>query len=599
MSSPTALNRRDFLLLASLPLARTVGTRRAASLVPDVTLSEAKNLPRSTPLFREVADEVGLKFHHFTGATGEYFMPEIMGAGVALFDYDNDGDLDVYLVQGTMLDPSKSMHDALFPPPADWKPGNRLFRNTLSETGKLRFVDVTDEAGVGHIGYGMGVAVGDYDNDGYQDLYVTNFGHNVLYHNNGDGTFTDVTREAGVDDVRWSASAAWFDYDRDGYLDLFVANYLDFTVKGNKRCYAPTGELDYCTPAMYRPLPARLFRNLGNGKFADVTEAAGISSAIGPGLGVVCADFNGDGWIDIYVANDSAANHLWLNQGNGTFKEVALMAGAAYSPEGLPRAGMGVTAGDFDNDGDEDILVTNLAKEGCALFVNEGKGNFYDAAAEFGLLQPTFPYTGFGTQWFDYDNDGFLDLFIANGAVTIMESLRVTRYPFNQINQLFHNDGKRFREITAKAGPAFALSEVSRGAAFGDVDNDGDIDIVVTNNNGPVRLFLNETNSQLRHHWLQVRLEASQGNRYGMGARVEARRGGTGGSETRPFKLVRRVHTDSSYLSANDVRVHFGLGESPRVDAILVHWPDGSREVWDKIPTDRMVTLRQGTGRGG
>jgi enediyne biosynthesis protein E4 len=571
------LRRRDFLFLLSLGLS-------AGS-------SRAKAPSSSPPLFREAAEEVGLKFHHFTGATGEYYMPEIMGAGVALFDYDNDGDLDVYLLQGAMLDPTRTMAQSLFPPPVGWKPGNRLFRNELSETGKLKFTDVTEQAGVGHVGFGMGAAVGDYDNDGFQDLYVTNFGHNVLYHNNGDGTFTDVTRQAEVEDASWSTSAAWVDYDRDGYLDLYVANYLDFTVKGNKRCYAPTGEIDYCTPNIYRPVPDRLFRNLRNGKFKDVTEEAGIGSALGPGLGVVCADFNGDGWMDIYVANDGAANLLWLNQGNGTFKEVGLISGTAYSGDGIPKAGMGVTAGDFENDGDEDILVTNLAREGCNLFRNDGQGNFDDATAELGLLQATFPYTGFGTQWFDYDNDGWLDVFMANGAVTRMESLRGSSYPFHQLNQLFHNEaeGKRFRETTAIAGPAFALSEVSRGAAFGDIDNDGDIDIVVANNNGPVRLLLNETNSRGRFHWLEVRLEATKGNRFGIGARVEVQQRGR--------KLLRRVHTDSSYLSANDVRAHFGLGQSPDIEAVVVTWPNGSREVWDKIQVDRVLTLRQCTGR--
>ncbi|HVH72778.1 MAG TPA: CRTAC1 family protein, partial [Candidatus Dormibacteraeota bacterium] len=515
-------------------------------------------LSPSVPLFREVAEEIGLNFHHFTGAIGEYYMPEIMGAGVALFDYDNDGDLDVYLIQGTTFDPAQDPGRTKFPPIPGWKPGNRLFRNLLTETGKLQFVDVTEKAGVGHVGYGMGVAVGDYDNDGFQDLYVTNFGHNVLYHNNGNGTFTDVTAKAGVDDPHWSTSAAWVDYDRDGRLDLFVANYLDFTVKGNKHCYASTGERDYCTPKMYQPAAARLFRNRGDGTFEDVTEAAGIGAAIGPGLGVVCADFNRDGWPDIYVANDGAAAHLWINQRNGTFKEAGLLAGAAYSIDGLPQAGMGVTAGDFDGDGDEDIFKTNLTNEGANLYVNDGHGNFYEAAAEFGLLLPTFPYTGFGTEWFDYDNDGRLDLFIANGAVNRIASMRESAYPFGQPNQLFHNEGKKFREMTAVAGPAFAMSEVSRGAAFGDINNDGAVDIVVTNNNGPVRLLLNQSRSLNRNHWLLVRLEAVQGNGFAIGATVEVRQRGQ--------TLLRRAHTDSSYLSANDVRVHFGLGEDLKVE---------------------------------
>jgi len=575
------LGRRSFLQLLCLGLARQIGIPGTAAFAN----------PSSIPLFREAAEEVGLKFHHFTGTIGQYFMPEIMGAGVALFDYDNDGDLDVYLLQGTMLDPTEDPRKAKFPPPPGWKPGNRLFRNLLSETGKLEFVDVTEKAGVGHVGYGMGVAVGDYDNDGFQDLYVTNFGHNVLYHNNGDGTFTDVTVQAGVDDLRWSTSAAWVDYDRDGRLDLFVANYLDFTVKGNKQCYASTGERDYCTPKMYQPVPARLFHNRGDGTFQDVTESAGIGAAIGPGLGVVCADFNSDGWPDIYVANDGAAAHLWINQRNGTFKEQGLLSGTAYNAEGAPQAGMGVAAGDFDDDGDEDIFKTNLTNEGGNLYVNDGRANFYDASAEFGLLQPTVPYTGFGTDWLDYNNDGYLDLFIANGAVNRIESLRGSPYPFHQNNQLFRNegDGKKFREMTGVAGPALALSEVSRGAAFGDVNNDGAIDVVVANNNGPARLLLNQTRSLNHNHWLLVRLEAANGNRFAMGAKVEVR--------LRGRKLLRRAHTDGSYLSANDVRVHFGLGDSAKIEKLTVFWPDGRGEEWDRVDADRMVTIRQGTGR--
>jgi enediyne biosynthesis protein E4 len=549
------------------------------------------SVPASVPLFREVAEEVGLKFNHFTGATGEFYMPEIMGAGVALFDYDNDGDLDVYLIQGTTFDPTQDPRQTKFPPGPGWKPGNRLFRNLLSETGKLQFVDVTEKAGVGHIGYGMGVAVGDYDNDGFQDLYVTNFGRNVLYHNNGNGTFTDVTAKGGVDDPRWSTGAAWVDYDRDGRLDLFVANYLDFTVKGNKQCFASTGERDYCTPKMYQPVPARLFHNRGDGTFEDVTEAAGIGAALGPGLGVVCADFNGDGWPDIYVANDGAAAHLWINQRNGTFKERGLLSGAAFNSDGLPQAGMGVAAGDFEGNGHEDIFKTNLTNEGSNLFVNDGQANFHDAAAEFGLILPTFPYTGFGTDWFDYDNDGQLDLFIANGAVNRIESLRGIPYPFGQPDQLFHNEGERqkFQEVSQAAGPAFVLSEVSRGAAFGDIDNDGAMDIVVTNNNGRVRLLLNQNHSLNHNHWLMVRLEANHGNRFGIGATVELQQRGR--------KLVRRVHTDSSYLSASDVRVHFGLGANANIDSLIVRWPDGQREAWDKIRADQIFTVRQGTGR--
>ena len=575
---PNHFGRRDFLQIFLMGL---VGGR---GLFANPLASSP------IPLFREVADDVGLKFQHFTGATGEYYMPEIMGAGVALFDYDNDGDLDVYLIQGSTFDPAQDPRRTKFPPPPGWKPGNRLFRNLLSETGKLQFVDVTEQAHVGHIGYGMGVAVGDYDNDGFQDLYLTNFGRNVLYHNNGDGTFTDVTDKAGVDDPRWSTGAAWVDYDRDGRLDLFVANYLDFTIKGNRQCFAPTGERDYCTPKMYQPMPARLFHNRGDGTFEDVTAAAGIGAAIGSGLGIVCADFNGDGWPDIYVANDGAPAHLWINQRNGTFKERGALSGAAISPDGLPQAGMGVTAGDFDGDGIEDIFKTNLTNEGSNLYINDGQGNFHDATAELGLLLPTYPYTGFGTEWFDYDNDGRLDLFIANGAVNRVESLRGTSYPFGQPNLLFHNEGegKKFRDMSAAAGPAFATSEVSRGAACGDIDNDGAIDIVVTNNNGPVRLLLNQNHYLNQNHWLLVRLQATHGDRFGIGAKVELRQRGR--------KLLRRVHTDSSYLSASDVRVHFGLGADSKIDALVVHWPDGQKEMWDKLQADTIVSIRQGTG---
>src|SRR5579859_202490 len=570
MTRRSALSRRDLFK------AFAAGGIR----LPAVAADEA-------PIFRDVAAQTGLNFHHFNGATGRHYMPEIMGAGVALFDYDNDGDLDVYLVQGTRLDQDSK---PLFPSPPGWKPGNRLFKNLLAETGELRFVDVTEKAGVGHIGYGMGAAVGDYDNDGFLDLYVTNFGHNVLYHNNGDGTFTDVTREAGVDDPHWSTSAAWVDFDSDGYLDLYVCNYVDFTVEGNRSCASPAGEPDYCTPKIYRPVPGRLFRNLRNGKFEDVTEASGINRAYGPGLGVVCADFNGDGRTDIYVANDTAANRLWLNQGDGTFRESALEAGVAYSMDGLAKAGMGVTLADIENNGGQVLLVTNLTREGVTAFRGDVKGQFDDVTAQLGLLQPTFGTTGFGAQWFDYDNDGLLDLFIANGGVTIMGTEHSSSFPYAQRNQLFHNEGrgKRFRDSSREGGPSFKIEQVSRAAAFGDINNDGAIDIVVTNNNGPACLLLNQVGA--RRHWLIVKLESPKLNRFAIGARVAVVRHG---QDT----LWRRVHSDSSYLSANDVRVHFGLGDKPDIEAVLVHWPNGAKERFDGVRSDRIVKLRQGAGK--
>jgi hypothetical protein len=542
---------------------------------------------RAGARFREVARESGLRFQHFTGATGQYYLPEIMGSGVALFDYDGDGDLDVFLVQGTILEPGKTAGDARFPLPAASRPGNRLFRNMLKETGKLQFEDVTEQAGLSHVGYGMGVAVGDYNNDGYPDLYVTNFGGNILYRNNGNGTFTDVTREAGVESGGWSASAAFVDYDKDGYLDLYVTRYLDFTIKGNKECSSPAGERDYCAPAAYKPVSHQLFRNLGNGKFQDVTQSSGILAAGGPGLGVVCADFNGDGWPDIYVANDGAPNLLWLNNRDGTFRESALLSGAAYSADGVARAGMGVTAGDFDGSGNESILVTNLSKEGATLYRNNGRGEFTDSTMEVRLYQPTYPYTGFGVQWFDYDNDGRPDLFIANGAVTMMELLRGAPYPFNQKNLLLHNERTRFRDATSAAGPPFQLSEVGRGAAFGDLDNDGGIDIVISNNNGPVRLLLNQTAP--RGHWLEVRLQGVKCNRDGIGARVAVLIKGQ-----KP--VWRRAHTDGSYLSASDIRVHFGLGQNTEAQ-VLVEWPDDVKETWSGIHADSIVTLREGKGQ--
>ena len=436
----------------------------------------------------------------------------------------------------------------------------------------------------------MGAAVGDYDNDGDPDLYVTNYGPNQLYRNNGDGTFTDVTGAAGsgLDDARWSTSASFCDYDADGDLDLFVANYVDFTVAGAKVCHDPTGMRDYCGPLQFRPVPDRLFRNKGDGTFEDVSDGAGITKADGPGLGVVGADFSGDGLADFYVANDGMSNQLWLNRGDGTFAEGALIAGTALNANGIPEGSMGIAAGDPDNDGDLDLFVTNITRETHAFYRNLGRGHFEDARLRAGLGPATAPYTGFGTDWFDYDNDGLLDLFVANGAVTMIEALRGDPFPFRQKNQLLRNIGAaRFSDVTREAGPAFEPLGVGRGAAFGDIDNDGDVDVLVTNNNGPVRLLLNEAAS--RNHWLQVRLQGVADNRQGIGARVGLR--GADGTT-----IWRRARTDGSYLSASDPRVHFGLGSDSGLQSVVVEWPRGSREVWTSVAPDRIVTLKQATG---
>jgi hypothetical protein len=536
--------------------------------------------------FRECAVELGLRFQHHNGAAGRYHLPEIMGAGGALFDYDSDGDLDVLVLQGRALDGRGSTRPQSH--------GHRLFRNDLSPSGAastLRFTDVTARAGFTTGDYGMGAAVGDYDNDGDSDLYVTNYGPNRLYRNNGDGSFTDVTRAAGdgLDDPRWSTSASFSDYDADGDLDLFVVNYVDFTVTGAKVCTDPSGVRDYCGPLQFRPVPDRLFRNNGNGTFVDVTESSGLAAADGSGLGVVGADFNADGRTDFYVANDGMSNQLWINRADGIFVDGGLMAGAALSGEGRPEGSMGVAVGDPDNDADLDIFVTNITRETHAFYRNLGRGHFEDARVTTGLASPTAPYTGFGTDYFDYDNDGWLDLFVANGAVTMIEALRGEPFPFRQRNQLLHNlGGGRFRDVTGQAGAAFEPSAVGRGAAFGDVDNDGDVDVLVTNNGGPLRLLLNDLGP--RHHWLQVRLEGVQDNRQGLGARVGLRRADA-------TTVWRRARTDGSYLSASDPRVHFGLGTSDEVAAVIVEWPNRSREVWPAQHVDRIVTLKQGTGK--
>ena len=535
--------------------------------------------------------------------SGNFDYAEIIGSGVALFDYDNDGDLDVYLAQGQPLrKPAAASLGAR---------GGRLFRNDLvvnaDGTRALTFTDVTEKSGIVSRGYGMGVATGDYNNDGCVDLYLTNLGQNQLFRNNCDGTFTDVSAQSGTGGKPgdWSVSAAFVDYDRDGWLDLFVGHYLNWNVATSMPCFSPSGRPDYCSPNVFQPQPSRLYHNNRDGTFTDVTAAAGLAAEFGPALGVSTADFNGDGWPDIYVANDGQPNQLWINQRNGTFKNMGLLSGTALSAHGKAKAGMGIDAGDIDNDGDEDLFVTNLTGEGNDLYVNDGSGLFEEQSGRSGLGPASRAYTGFGTAWFDVDNDGWLDTLIVNGAVQTIEALRRANDPFplHQQKLLFRNlrDG-RFEDVTARGGRSFQLSDVGRGAAFGDVDNDGDIDVVVNNNNGPARLLINNVGN--RNHWIGLRLLTKQ-KRDALGARIAIFRDVEPGTKNlepgtrnlEPAVLWRRARSDGSYASANDPRVLVGMGQSAHVAKVRVVWPGGATEEWSNVPVDRYTTIREGTGK--
>jgi hypothetical protein len=566
---------------------------KVAQAVQKKSFSYKGNSIPSSPVFTEVADQAGLDFQHYNGMTGQYFLPEIMGSGAALLDYDNDGDLDILIVQGSVIDPKSKPGETLFPWRGSGPPRARLYRNDLaiSKDGsrKLKFTDITEKSGILATGYGMAVAVGDINNDGWPDLYICNLGSNQMFLNNGDGTFRDVTQKTHTDDPRWSTSAAFCDYDRDGWLDLIVVNYVDFSVANSPTCYANTSARDYCGPRAFRPVGNRLFHNKGDGTFEDVTVASGISKEFGRGLGVVAADFNGDGWIDLCVANDGDPNQLWINQKNGTFKNEALLAGAAVNRDGQAEAGMGVDAGDFDGNGTEDIFVTHLMEETNTLYVNLGNGFFEDRTREAGLALRSARFTGFGTLWFDYDNDGWLDLLVTNGAVRILEdpAHKKDGHPLDQPNQLFRNTGKgSFIDVSAEGGEAFNRSAVGRGAAFGDIDNDGDTDVLISNNNGRARLFVNQVGN--RNHWLGLRLVGDKVNRDMLGARVEIR-------ITKLNTLWRRVRTDGGYCSSQDPRVLAGLGNSDHVEAVRVHWPSGKFEEWRDPPINRYLTLKEGS----
>jgi len=523
--------------------------------------------------FTDITKQSGLNFVHEPGVDGSYFMPESMGSGGAFFDYDHDGDLDIYLINGAWHGKSGKSET----------PKNHLFRQESNQT----FTDVTESSGLGDTGYGMGVAVADIDNDGNQDVYITNYGADQLYRNNGNGTFTNITRQAGITNSSWGTSAVFFDYDRDGFLDLYVANYLVYDPA--VVCTDRAGRPDYCGPKGFAGIPDVLYHNNGNGTFTDVSVKSGISKSAYRGLGVVSFDFNHDSYQDIYVANDEEPKNLWINQGDGTFVDQALALGAAVNESGQPEAGMGVTFGDVDGDQDFDLFITHLREEKNTFYRNYGKEGFQDESWAAGLAGVSIPFTGFGTGFFDYDNDGDLDLAVVNGRVTRGPLLTTRRPPqywddYAEPNFLFENDGHgKFSNASKDAGSFTTTIENSRGLAFGDIDNDGDIDLLVNNEGGPARLYRNDLPK--KGHWLLIRAFDVKLKRDAIGAEVTVVCQGK--------RILRSASPAYSYLNSNDPRVHFGLGAATSVDSIIVRWADGTEQTFPGTKADQIITLNK------
>ena len=523
--------------------------------------------------FTDVTTQVGLDFQHEPGVDGSYFMPESVGSGCALLDYDNDGDLDIYLVNGA---------------PRGTKGGstvseNRLYRQEDDGT----FEDVTDEARLGDTAYGMGVAVGDLDNDGDLDIYLSNYGRDQLYQNNGDGTFTNISEQAGISNPAWGCSVLFLDYNLDTHLDIFVTNYVAWDPASV--CPDRSGRQDYCSPEGFPGVPDLLFRNNGDGTFTDVSGESGITAAASKGLGVVSGDFNNDQHPDLYVSNDAEANNLWLNQGNGTFEDHGILLGAALNEVGRAEASMGVAVGDVDNDESLDIFVAHLRTESNTLY-RFGDFGFQDDSSPSGLGTASLPYTGFGAGFLDFDHDGDLDIAVANGRVSRGRLLTGKGTPshwddYAEPNSLYENaDTGRFQSVGQQTTDFCRSIENSRGLAFGDVDNDGDIDLLVNNTGDRARLFRNDSRPAGR--WLSVRAVDPELNRDALGARVTVVLGAR--------RISRLIAPGYSFLSSNDLRAHFGLGAANQVDEIHVEWPGGATETFAGVQADQFVTLRKG-----
>ncbi|MFN3323449.1 MAG: CRTAC1 family protein [Bryobacteraceae bacterium] len=530
-------------------------------------------------LFTDITAQSRVAFRHEHSPTSQKYLPETMGGGVALLDIDNDGRLDVFFVNGAQL--ADPMPKGAVPDKSDPKFWNRLYRQ--DENGK--FIDTTEKAGLSGAAqnrYGMGVAVGDFDNDGFPDLYVTGVGGNTLYRNNGDGTFTDVTARSGVEGSGWSTSAGFFDYDNDGHLDLFVCRYLEWSFGNNPFCGVQRpGGRSYCHPDNFPAIANLLYRNNGDGTFTDVSEQAGIANSQGKALGVSFADYDHDGWTDIYVANDSFQSFLFRNNGDGTFTETSLLAGVGFNEDGKTFAGMGTDFADYDNDGHPDIVVTDLSTERYVLFHNNGDESFSDVTSRSGLGALTYPYSGWSTRFFDYDNDGWKDLFVAQGHV--MDNIEVTspNLRYLQPPLLLRNIQGRF--VKAAGGPAFEKLWAGRGAAFGDIDNDGDIDIVVANVGQPAYMLRNDGGS--RNGWIGIEVVGKQSNRDGIGCKVKV----VSASGVQHFT----IHTAVGYLSASDKRLIVGLGAARKAERVEVTWPSGVRKVLEDVPAGSRLKITE------
>jgi hypothetical protein len=534
--------------------------------------------PPVLPAFADITARSGVKFKNEASPTSQKYLPESMCGGIAMLDYDGDGWLDLFFVNGAALE--DPMPAGKQPDKSDPRYWNRLYRNNRDGT----FADVTEAVGLRGHSYGMGVAVGDYDNDGRSDIYVTNLGRNILYHNNGNGTFTDVTEKAGVACGGWSTGAAWVDYDRDGRLDLIVARYLDWDFANNIWCGAhKPGYRSYCHPDQFRPVSHVLFHNNGDGTFTDVSKSSGIGLSPGKGLGIAINDFDIDGWPDIVIANDSFPQQLFRNNHDGTFAEIGLKAGLAYDEDGNTFAGMGIDFDDYDNDGLPDVFIDALGSQKYALFHNT-KGAFEYVTSPAGVGGITFQHSGWGLKFFDYDNDGWKDLFVGQGHV--MDNIELTQPHLRHLEPflLMRNKSGKFQDVTGQSGEALLVPRPARGVAFGDLDNDGFMDLAINCNNRPAVILRNQGGNG--NHWLSINTVGTVSNRDGIGARIRV----VGESGLEQYAMV---STASSYLSANDKRAHFGLGKDKAARLVEISWPSGIVQKLEHVKCDQILTVRE------